>query len=613
MSHVDSSLAARAPVVHPPGFAARRRQNWIFLGLMYGFFYMSRYNLSAIQVALKEKFGWSHTDYGDITSWALAVYGFSVFFNGPLADRIGGKRAILMGSAGAAVFNFLFGACFLFLQHPAVVQKGVVVTPAVLQHGMTASTLVATFAVVWAGNHYFQSFGALSIVKINAAWFHVRERGSFAGIFGIMIQSGRFLALYVSPLLLSFLPWQFCFWVPAAVLTVMFFLNRRFVEDTPAKAGFEFDTADETVDEATQKPSLLFVLKKVFASRAAWLIALSSMCIGMVRNTIDHWWPGYFSTVFSIKTEDLKSSFVYNLISFGTPLMAILGGLVAGNASDKVFGARRAPVIFFAFLGQAFCLVVLSQAIHSIWAGCLLLLLIAFFIQSAHSLVGGAASMDFGGRKAVATAAGLFDGAQYLAGAIINKALGPLLDHFRDPKQAGAEYSVWPLAPLPFALLGALVISQIWDVIPGRVVDEAEQRRRVVVSRARIHLVERVALALFGAIGGGYAVLAWVLPQWVARQFLGRALPPAGVLLHQMMAGMQLGVAIVAVIAARTPRPPRALVRGVAVALAFTALGPVLAAVTQSVQWPELKAYAPLLGLDLLVAVLLVITQTHRR
>ena len=55
MSHVDPAAAAGAPpVVHPPGFPARRRTNWVFLGLMYGFFYMSRYNLAAIQAAMRE-------------------------------------------------------------------------------------------------------------------------------------------------------------------------------------------------------------------------------------------------------------------------------------------------------------------------------------------------------------------------------------------------------------------------------------------------------------------------------------------------------------------------------------------------------------------------------
>ena len=98
MSIVDASSAASAPPVeHPPGFRARRAQNWVFLGLMYGFFYMSRYNFSAISDAIGERFGWSNTQFGDITSWATLVYGLSVFLNGPLADRIGGKRAILIG------------------------------------------------------------------------------------------------------------------------------------------------------------------------------------------------------------------------------------------------------------------------------------------------------------------------------------------------------------------------------------------------------------------------------------------------------------------------------------------------------------------------------------
>src|SRR5262249_22164372 len=148
----------REPVVHPPGYRARRGQNWFFLGLMYGFFYMSRYNLSAIQQSLKETFGWSHTEYTKVAGAGLAVYGLAVFLNGPLADKIGGKRAILIGSAGAALFNLLFGLCFIFVAHAATVKNGVVVQPAVLTHGMTATTILSTLTVLWGCNLYFQSF-----------------------------------------------------------------------------------------------------------------------------------------------------------------------------------------------------------------------------------------------------------------------------------------------------------------------------------------------------------------------------------------------------------------------------------------------------------------------
>src|SRR5438105_11977649 len=94
----NSGVSTAVPVEHPPGFRARRAQNWVFLGLMYGFFYMSRYNFAAVSDAIGEKFGWSNAQYGSIISWGLSVYGLSVFLNGPIADKIGGKRAILLGS-----------------------------------------------------------------------------------------------------------------------------------------------------------------------------------------------------------------------------------------------------------------------------------------------------------------------------------------------------------------------------------------------------------------------------------------------------------------------------------------------------------------------------------
>src|SRR5262245_21114040 len=137
MSFVDSRSASAASLVaHPPGYRNRRGQNWFFLGLMYGFFYMSRYNLSAIQQSLKQTFGWSHSQYTSVASAGLLVYGISVFLNGPLADKIGGKRAILIGAAGAAFFNLLFGLCFVFVGQAATMKGATVIAPATFQHGM---------------------------------------------------------------------------------------------------------------------------------------------------------------------------------------------------------------------------------------------------------------------------------------------------------------------------------------------------------------------------------------------------------------------------------------------------------------------------------------------
>jgi OPA family glycerol-3-phosphate transporter-like MFS transporter len=452
-----------------PAFRLRRLQNWFFLGLMYGFFYMSRYNFSAVQAAVAEQFGWSYSDYGSIISAGLLTYGCAVFFNGPLADRIGGKRAILIGAAGAAVFNVLFGLCHLLLIRPATIVGDQVVIPAELASGMSSSTVIAMFAVLWACNHYFQSCGALSIVKINAAWFRISERGQFAGIFGIMIQGGRTMAFTLLPITLKFFPWQYAFFIPAAFLVVMWFLCLSRVENTPAAAGHgELDTGDESPEEKNADVTIGFVLRKVFARRAPWIIALASMCIGMVRHSVDHWYARYIGVMFGVPAKNLATFAPYEFASVAMPIAAILGGLCAGNASDRLFGSRRAPVIFLAFVGQAMCLLMLRGYIHNSWGACLSLVFISFFVQSAHSLVGGAASMDFGGRKAVATAAGLFDGAQYLAGSIVGAGMGRLLDHYRQAGHPGAEFAAWPIMPLCFAIIGAAIISRLWHALPGR-------------------------------------------------------------------------------------------------------------------------------------------------
>src|SRR6267378_3561367 len=170
-------------------FRARRAQNWVFLGLMYAMFYMARYNLSVADPYLLKAFGWTKEDLGILKSAGLITYGISVFLNGPLADRIGGKRSILIGAAGSAVSNVVFA-----------------LLGSSLASGGGGRPAAVALAFVSATNYYFQSFGALSIVKINAAWFNVRERGSFAGIFGIMIQLGRLLPFAVGAQLLAHLP-----------------------------------------------------------------------------------------------------------------------------------------------------------------------------------------------------------------------------------------------------------------------------------------------------------------------------------------------------------------------------------------------------------------------
>ena len=58
-------------------------------------------------------FDLSKADFGIIATAGFWTYALAVAFNGPLADRIGGKKSILIGAAGACVLNLIIGLLFL--------------------------------------------------------------------------------------------------------------------------------------------------------------------------------------------------------------------------------------------------------------------------------------------------------------------------------------------------------------------------------------------------------------------------------------------------------------------------------------------------------------------
>jgi MFS transporter, OPA family, glycerol-3-phosphate transporter len=448
----------------PEGFRARRFQNWMIVGLLYSFFYMSRYNFSALAPTMMDVFGWTKVDLSFLETALPFVYGISVLVNATIADRIGGRKAFLIGAIGVVVMNIVFGSFYLaVVEAPQIVYEGGVrsiAKVAVLAGGLDARELAMVMSVVWACNAYFQSFGALSIVKINAQWFHTRERGTFGAIFGVLIRLGLIFAFSGAPLIVSVLPWQYAFWIPAGMVLIFFFLVMFFVVERPEDAGFPvLDTGDAVMGDPNQKVRIRDVALKVLTSRTMWIIAMASVMIGFVRRSVvDAWWPVYFKEVHHVE----KSAAMLQATAWGIAIAGIIGGFVLGPLSDKVYNSRRAPVVVIGFGGMAVCLLLFysSDALGlGGWAAVGCISLLSFFVNGAHGLIGGAASMDFGGKKGAATAAGLFDGMQYFFAAPFTGLLvGWITENY--------GWQVWQLWPIPFALVGAGLMATLWNVTP---------------------------------------------------------------------------------------------------------------------------------------------------
>src|ERR1041384_4407532 len=288
------------PMNHGRWFMVRRFINWFPLGMTYAFLYMARYNLNVSKNALGTLM--SKEDFGLIFAAGTWTYALSFLINGPLVDKkLGGKKGIIIAAIGSSVANVALG----------------VLTYLTLTHRLKVNMVLA-FSAVYAVNMYFQSYGAVSIIKVKAYWFHVRERGVFGAIFGTLISFGVYFAFDWGQAIANMakanptgeLGWLHgwiqrifalesrsvdatwaVFFIPAAILIVWTLLDLWLIKDTPEEAEFApFDTHDASSGQMHVELTTRDLLMRVFTSRVMLLIAGIELTSGVLRNGIMQWY-----------------------------------------------------------------------------------------------------------------------------------------------------------------------------------------------------------------------------------------------------------------------------------------------------------------------------------
>lgn len=462
MSVVIFAYFQHNPIGHGSRFIWRRFINWFPLGMTYAFLYMARYNLSVSKNALGNAM--SKEDFGLIFGAGTVIYGFSFLLNGPLVDKMGGKKGIIIAALGACLANVAMGmSLYLFL------------------HDRLPFNLTLTFAILYSVNMFFQSYGAVSIIKVKAYWFHVRERGIFGAIFGTLISFGVyfafdwgqaiveaskakiegeptrlqkvFQALFAIDTHQTDALWL-VFFIPSAILVFWALMDMWLIKDTPSQANFEdFDTHDASSGEMDKEFTMYELLHKVFSSKIMLVVACIEFTSGVLRNGILQW---YF--IFAKEVPQGSSEFFIKHWGMLVCLVGIIGGFAGGIVSDKFFHSRRGPP---AAIAQAIMLLAtIVMAIYLLTDPTIVgvcALVISCLVISVHSLMSGTAAADFGGRKATATASGIVDGFVYLGSGLQSVALGYLTTQ---------DWRFWPVFMSPFALAGMFLALRIWKDLP---------------------------------------------------------------------------------------------------------------------------------------------------
>jgi OPA family glycerol-3-phosphate transporter-like MFS transporter len=460
VAYIITLYFMRNPLRHTKKFMWRRFVSWFPLGMTYAFMYMARYNLDALATAEVI----TKAQKSQISGFGFFVYATALFLTGPLIDRIGGKKGMILAALGAAIFNVFMGwTLYIHLHNPGTL------------------SLVPLMALFYSCNMFFQSFGAVSTIKVKSFWFHVRERGTFGAIFGTLISLGVYFAFDWSESIVkavridyaggpslfrdtiqslfvlqnaSISSFWLLFFIPAGFLVTWALIDLLLIKDSPDEAGFgKLETHDASHDHHADLNTWFKITKSVLTNRILLMIGVIEFTSGILRDGVMKWYRLY--------DKDTGLGVEHILTNWGlwACLTGIVGGFAAGWVSDRFFHSRRAPVagIMQTIMFTCCLVMVFGISSHPLAVG-LGALVIMMAVIGVHSIMSGTATADFGGRKGAATATGVADGFSKLGSSFQEFVLGAIL--------AKDTWHFWPLFLLPFTLLGLFFAIKLWKELP---------------------------------------------------------------------------------------------------------------------------------------------------
>ena len=366
-----------APVAEETVTSRFRYWQWRTLfAAMFGYaaFYFVRKNLSVAMPYIEQDLGISKSQLGIFLTLHGVLYGISRFVNGMWADRANPRYFMVIGlflSVGANVF-FGFSSAVLLL------------------------------GIAWMINGWVQGMGFPPVCRLMTHWFHPKKLATYMSIWNTSHSIGAAIAGVFCGWIVV-LGWRWCFFAPAILCTgaglILFILLR----DTPSSVGLpeiKVDGMGEThAEDKNTAEYKAFVREKVFRNRYIWFISGANFFVYILRFAILDWGP-------TLLKEMKGFSILHAVFGVGAfEIAGIVGMLLAGWATDRVFGGRGARTCVFCMIGACVAMYVFwKYASTPLFAnGCLAIA--GFFVYGPQALIGITAA-NLATKRAAATAAG---------------------------------------------------------------------------------------------------------------------------------------------------------------------------------------------------------------
>lgn len=360
----------------------------------YAGLYFTRVSAAVAKIGLSQDaasggLGFNNKDFAYVDFSFLIAYTLGQFFWGPMSDRYGTRKIVLIG-------------------------MGLAIASAVISGISDSLAVLIGFASL---QGFAQASGWGPLCKTMSAWFEMKQRGSIMGLWSTNYAVGGCAATAFAGMMASpyfFDSWRGAFFAPAAVLSIVMFLFFIFQRNSPEECGLppanrSISRLGDVNNNSRNEPvGVISSIIQVLTNKIAMVFGLAYFCIKPTRYAILFWGPKFVYETHG--TSVGESSLICSMFEFSGPI----GAFLAGYLSDRMFHTRRAPicVIFLIFLSLSLFFFHPLTSLASVGHTFLYMLLFAIgiFTFGPDTLLSGAAAMDCGTQKGAGTLTGFVNG-----------------------------------------------------------------------------------------------------------------------------------------------------------------------------------------------------------
>ncbi len=402
--------------------------------------YLDRQVLSLLKPLLEDKFGWTNSQYADITAVFQFTYAISMLFAGRIIDKLGTKRgftlAIIIWSIGAIIHAFAVSMGETI--GDLLKWMGIGVLPVSIM-GFMFSRAVLGFG---------ESGNFPAAIKTTAEYFPKKERAFATGIFNSGANIGAILAPLTVPWIAENWGWESAFLVIGGVgfLWLLFWLMLYERPDKQKKlsaAELDYINSDSEKTELegagakNQKVSWL----RLLTYKQTWAFTFGKFMTDGVWWFFLFWLPAYLKDQHGVTGTHvtLPLTVLYSMTMFGSigggyyPIYFIKKGLHAYDARMKaMFFIAIIPLVVLAAqpLGHIsywmpVILIGIGASAHAAWSANI------FTTVS-----------DMFPKKAIASVVGIGGMAGGIGGVIVTKIGGALFDHYKKLGHIETGYTI---------------------------------------------------------------------------------------------------------------------------------------------------------------------------